>query len=117
MPSVVLYALNFMGVVFQFLGLSTLLVSSFLQKKSNVTGSLGFFRYNQARNISRDLEKQASKVLAEAEEAGNKALQIYANLTSLPTVDSTGLEVCAGSITCSFLKINEDKRYSSGLGC
>lgn len=50
-------------------------------------------RYNQARNISRDLEKQADKVLTEAEEAGNKALQIYANLTSLPTVDSTGLEV------------------------
>ncbi|KFV16423.1 Laminin subunit gamma-1, partial [Pterocles gutturalis] len=55
-------------------------------------------KYNQARNISRDLEKQASKVLAEAEEAGNKALQIYANLTSLPTVDSTGLENEANKI-------------------
>ncbi|KFQ19837.1 Laminin subunit gamma-1, partial [Merops nubicus] len=55
-------------------------------------------KYNQARNISQDLEKQASKVLAEAEEAGNKALQIYANLTSLPTVDSTGLENEANKI-------------------
>ncbi|KFP41541.1 Laminin subunit gamma-1, partial [Chlamydotis macqueenii] len=55
-------------------------------------------KYNQARNISRDLEKQASKVLAEAEEAGNKALQIYANLTSLPAVDSTGLENEANKI-------------------
>lgn len=33
-------------------------------------------------------------MLEEAEEAGNKALQIYANLTNLPTVDTTGLEVC-----------------------
>ncbi|KFO07577.1 Laminin subunit gamma-1, partial [Balearica regulorum gibbericeps] len=55
-------------------------------------------KYNQARNISRDLEKQANKVLAEAEDAGNKALQIYANLTSLPTVDSTGLENEANKI-------------------
>ncbi|KFP62450.1 Laminin subunit gamma-1, partial [Cariama cristata] len=55
-------------------------------------------KYNQARNISRDLEKQANRVLAEAEEAGNKALQIYANLTSLPTVDSTGLENEANKI-------------------
>ncbi|KFU87396.1 Laminin subunit gamma-1, partial [Chaetura pelagica] len=55
-------------------------------------------KYNQARNISRDLEKQANKVLAEAEEAGNKALQIYANLTSLPTLDSTGLENEANKI-------------------
>ncbi|XP_053805918.1 laminin subunit gamma-1 [Vidua chalybeata] len=55
-------------------------------------------KYNQARNISRDLEKQANKVLAEAEEAGNRALQIYANLTSLPTVDSTGLENKANKI-------------------
>lgn len=52
-----------------------------------------FVRYNQARNISRDLERQANRVLEEAEEAGNKALQIYANLTNLPTVDTTGLEV------------------------
>lgn len=32
-------------------------------------------------------------MLEEAEEAGNRALQIYANLTNLPTVDTTGLEV------------------------
>lgn len=62
-------------------------------------------KYNQARNISQDLEKQANKVLAEAEEAGNRALQIYANLTSLPNVDSTGLEVHVGTIVQYFLKI------------
>jgi len=101
-PSVVLCALGFVRVVFQVLSLSTLLVTSTLKKRNcAITGSLGFFRYNQARNISRDLEKQASKVLAEAEEAGNKALQIYANLTSLPAVDSTGLEVRAGSVMYS----------------
>uniref|UniRef100_A0A452H759 Laminin subunit gamma-1 n=1 Tax=Gopherus agassizii TaxID=38772 RepID=A0A452H759_9SAUR len=55
-------------------------------------------KYNQAKNISRDLEKQANKVHAEAEEAGNKALQIYANLTSLPAVDSKGLENEANKI-------------------
>nr|XP_056701417.1 laminin subunit gamma-1 [Euleptes europaea] len=49
-------------------------------------------KYNQAKDISRDLEKQANKVHAEAEEAGNKALQIYANLTSLPVVDTESLE-------------------------
>lgn len=85
-----------------------------------MTASLGSFRYNQARNISRDLEKQANKVLAEAEEAGNKALQIYANLTSLPSVDSTGLEVCDRHCAQRFLKISrisEEKRSSSVLGC
>ncbi|KAL8178112.1 UNVERIFIED_CONTAM: Laminin subunit gamma-1 [Gekko kuhli] len=49
-------------------------------------------KYNQAKDISRDLERQANKVHAEAEEAGNKALQLYANLTSLPVVDTEGLE-------------------------
>uniref|UniRef100_K7G499 Laminin subunit gamma-1 n=1 Tax=Pelodiscus sinensis TaxID=13735 RepID=K7G499_PELSI len=55
-------------------------------------------KYNQAKNIARDLEKQANKVHAEAEEAGNKALQIYANLTSLPAVDSKALENEANKI-------------------
>ncbi|KAL7984791.1 hypothetical protein Chor_003361 [Crotalus horridus] len=48
--------------------------------------------YNQAKNIARDLEKQANKVSAEAKEAGEKALQIYANLTTLPSIDTAGLE-------------------------
>ncbi|KAF7241285.1 Laminin subunit gamma-1 [Varanus komodoensis] len=55
-------------------------------------------KYNQAKNISRDLERQANKVHMEAEEAGNKALQIYANLTSLPTIDSEALENEANKI-------------------
>ncbi|XP_078499309.1 laminin subunit gamma-1 [Lissotriton helveticus] len=55
-------------------------------------------KYNQAKNISRDLEKQANKVHAEAEEAGNKALEIYANLTSLPVVDTKVLENEANKI-------------------
>ncbi|KAH0618288.1 hypothetical protein JD844_017344, partial [Phrynosoma platyrhinos] len=55
-------------------------------------------KYNQAKNISRDLERQANKVHAEAEEAGNKALQIYANLTSLPPIDTEELENEANKI-------------------
>ncbi|XP_033006958.1 laminin subunit gamma-1-like [Lacerta agilis] len=55
-------------------------------------------KYNQAKDISRDLEKQANKVHADAEEAGNKALQIYANLTSLPSIDSEELENEANKI-------------------
>ena len=42
-PSVALYALGFMGVVFQFLSLSTLLVSSVLQKKLERNWILGVF--------------------------------------------------------------------------
>ncbi|XP_070602395.1 laminin subunit gamma-1 [Erythrolamprus reginae] len=49
-------------------------------------------KYNQAKNIARDLEKQANKVSADAKEAGEKALQIYANLTTLPSIDTAGLE-------------------------
>ncbi|KAM4642244.1 laminin subunit gamma-1 [Discoglossus pictus] len=55
-------------------------------------------KYVQAKNISRELEKQASKVHAEAEEAGNRALQIYANLTSIPSIDTTALQTEAGKI-------------------
>lgn len=51
------------------------------------------FRYNEAKDLAKSLEKQAAKVHAEAEEAGNKALKIYANLTSLPPVDTKSLEV------------------------
>lgn len=50
-------------------------------------------RYADAKDLVRTLEKQAAKVHAEAEEAGNKALKIYANLTSLPSIDTKTLEV------------------------
>lgn len=50
-------------------------------------------RYIEAKDLAKTLEKQAAKVHAEAEEAGNKALKIYANLTSLPPVDTKALEV------------------------
>ncbi|GCB72288.1 hypothetical protein scyTo_0006235 [Scyliorhinus torazame] len=49
-------------------------------------------KYDAAKDMSRELERQATKVHGEAEEAGNKALQIYANLTSLPIVDTMALE-------------------------
>lgn len=52
-------------------------------------------RYNQAKDLAKELEKQATKVHAEAEEAGNRALQIYANLTSIPQIDTTALQVNA----------------------
>ncbi|XP_066479595.1 laminin subunit gamma-1 [Tiliqua scincoides] len=55
-------------------------------------------KYNQAKDMSRNLEKQANKVHAEAEEAGNKALQIYANLTNLPRIESEELENEANKI-------------------
>ncbi|KAM5148303.1 laminin subunit gamma-1 [Mantella aurantiaca] len=55
-------------------------------------------KYNQAKDLARELEKQATKVHAEAEEAGNRALQIYANLTSIPPIDTTALQNEAGKI-------------------
>ncbi|XP_066548014.1 laminin subunit gamma-1 [Amia ocellicauda] len=55
-------------------------------------------KYNEAKDLAKNLEKQANKVHAEAEEAGNKALQIYANLTSLPPVDTKALEDEANKI-------------------
>lgn len=51
------------------------------------------FRYNEAKDVAKNLEKQASKVQAEAEEAGDKALKIFANLTSLPPFNTDALEV------------------------
>ncbi|KAM4556041.1 laminin subunit gamma-1 [Fundulus diaphanus] len=48
--------------------------------------------YNDAKDKAKDLEKQADKVQAEAEEAGNKALKLFANLTSLPPFDTKTLE-------------------------
>lgn len=51
------------------------------------------FRYNEAKDLANNLEKQAMKVRAEAEEAGDKALKIFANLTSLPPFNTDALEV------------------------
>lgn len=51
------------------------------------------FRYNEAKDFAKNLEKQASKVEAEAEDAGDKALKIFANLTSLPPFNTDTLEV------------------------
>ncbi|XP_038125931.1 laminin subunit gamma-1 [Cyprinodon tularosa] len=48
--------------------------------------------YNDAKNQAKDLEKQAKKVQDEAEEAGNKALKLFGNLTSLPPFDTKTLE-------------------------
>nr|XP_014351267.1 PREDICTED: laminin subunit gamma-1 [Latimeria chalumnae] len=55
-------------------------------------------RYDEAKNMAKDLEKQANKVHAEAKEAGDKALQIYANLTTLPRVETKTLESEANKI-------------------
>lgn len=43
--------------------------------------------------MAKNLETQASKVQAEAEDAGDKALKIFANLTSLPPFNTGTLEV------------------------
>lgn len=51
------------------------------------------FRYNEAKELAKNLEKQANKVQAEADEAGNNALKIFANLTSMPPFDHKTLEV------------------------
>lgn len=55
--------------------------------------SLSVRRYTEAKELAKNLEKQATKVQAEAEEAGDTALKIFANLTSLPPVDTKALEV------------------------
>ncbi|XP_075996096.1 laminin subunit gamma-1 [Genypterus blacodes] len=55
-------------------------------------------KYNEAKALAKNLEKQANEVHAEAEEAGNKALKIFANLTSLPPLDTKSLEDDASKI-------------------
>ncbi|KAJ0012238.1 hypothetical protein NQD34_013213 [Periophthalmus magnuspinnatus] len=49
-------------------------------------------KYNDAKEMAKSLEKQANKVQAEAEEASDRALRIFANLTSLPPFDTKALE-------------------------
>lgn len=51
------------------------------------------FRYNEAKELAKNLEKQTNKVQAEAEEAGDRALKIVANLTSLLPLNTKPLEV------------------------
>lgn len=51
------------------------------------------FRYNEAKELAKNLEKQTNKVQAEAEEAGDRALKIVANLTNLPLLNTKALEV------------------------
>uniref|UniRef100_A0A1A8F8P7 Laminin subunit gamma-1 n=1 Tax=Nothobranchius korthausae TaxID=1143690 RepID=A0A1A8F8P7_9TELE len=49
-------------------------------------------KYDEAKNLAKELESQATKVHAEAEEAGNMAMKVFANLTSLPVFDTKSLE-------------------------
>uniref|UniRef100_A0A673BD85 Laminin subunit gamma-1 n=1 Tax=Sphaeramia orbicularis TaxID=375764 RepID=A0A673BD85_9TELE len=55
-------------------------------------------KYNEAKELAKNLERQANKVQAEAEEAGENALKIFANLTSLPPFDTKALEDEASKI-------------------
>ncbi|XP_012861133.1 laminin subunit gamma-1 [Echinops telfairi] len=55
-------------------------------------------KYEQAKNISQDLEKQAARVHDEAKRAGDKAVEIYASVAQLTPVDSEALEKEASKI-------------------
>ncbi|XP_008566171.1 PREDICTED: laminin subunit gamma-1, partial [Galeopterus variegatus] len=55
-------------------------------------------KYEQAKNISQDLEKQAARVHEEAKQAGDKAVEIYASVAQLTPVDSEALENEANKI-------------------
>ncbi|XP_013970599.2 laminin subunit gamma-1 [Canis lupus familiaris] len=55
-------------------------------------------KYEQAKNISEDLEKQAARVHEEAKRAGDKAVEIYASVAQLTPVDSEALENEANKI-------------------
>lgn len=54
------------------------------------------FRYDEAKDLAKNLEQQATKVQAEAQEAGDQALKMFANLTSLPPFKMDALEVTGG---------------------
>lgn len=58
-----------------------------------ITSHLLFLRYEQVKNISQDLEKQAARVHEEAKRAGEKAVEIYASVAQLTPVDSEAMEV------------------------
>ncbi|XP_037538375.1 laminin subunit gamma-1 [Nematolebias whitei] len=55
-------------------------------------------KYDDTKNLAKHLEKQANLIQAEAEEAGDQALKIFANLTSLPPFDAAPLEEEANKI-------------------
>eukprot|EP00069_Balaena_mysticetus_P017286 bmy_10504T0 len=55
-------------------------------------------KYEQAKNISQDLEKQAARVHEEAKKAGEKAVEIYASVAQLTPVDSEAMENEANKI-------------------
>ncbi|XP_012681774.2 laminin subunit gamma-1 [Clupea harengus] len=55
-------------------------------------------KYSEAKDLAKNLEKQANKVLAEAEVAGDKANKILSNLTTLPPFDTKSLEDEASKI-------------------
>uniref|UniRef100_A0A4W3JXR0 Laminin subunit gamma 1 n=1 Tax=Callorhinchus milii TaxID=7868 RepID=A0A4W3JXR0_CALMI len=76
------------------------LLQKTLAGESEITNNINDLnrKYNEAKAMSWELEKQATKVHSDAQEAGNKALEIYANLTSLPAVDTKALENKADKI-------------------
>uniref|UniRef100_A0A6I8N883 Laminin subunit gamma-1 n=2 Tax=Ornithorhynchus anatinus TaxID=9258 RepID=A0A6I8N883_ORNAN len=55
-------------------------------------------KYEQTKNISQDLEQQATRVHDEAKKAGDKAVEIYASVAQLTPVDSVALENEANKI-------------------
>ncbi|XP_057713602.1 laminin subunit gamma-1 [Corythoichthys intestinalis] len=63
-------------------------------------------KYKEALELAKSLEKQANKVQAEAEEAGNHALKIFANLTDLPPFDTHTLEEEAAKIKNEALELD-----------
>lgn len=67
---------------------------------------LWFGRYEQAKNISQDLERQAAQVHEEAKRAGDKAVEIYASVTQLTPVDSEALEVRGLRPACAGLRLS-----------
>lgn len=78
-----------------------------------VVALLPAFRYNEAKDLAKNLEKQASKVQAEAQEAGDKALKIFANLTSLPPFNTDALEVTGGRLSLRWAPQVTDCRCAS----
>lgn len=71
------------------------------QKQLSFSLNLLLLRYEQAKNMSQDLEKQAARVHEEAKRAGDKAVEIYASVAQLTPVDSEALEVWAAWPVCT----------------
>ncbi|XP_017260379.1 laminin subunit gamma-1, partial [Kryptolebias marmoratus] len=64
-------------------------------------------KYDDAKKLAKQLEQQADRVQAEAEKAGDQALKIVANLTSLPPFDTAPLEEEAGKIKKEALDLDK----------